>query len=227
MACSKDFWEVRREYSIDMKILKFGGSIDLTGKWKFSVGTPDIARTEWLLPDYDDSKWDEISVPAPWEKQGIVRQLETTPLDEGLTVNASPGDETFNGLGLYRKQVVIPERWRGQRVYLHLGDVRDLDRTCFNGKEIGASLPSTLESRNARLYEVPPELISFGKKNTIALAVLNLRGPGGIVKAPVPLSSHARNTLIIEVYDINHIGGILARPVKLIAERSEPADFFD
>ena len=37
--------------------------LELSGNWKFELG--DDVR--WSDPAFDDSKWDRIHVPSPWE----------------------------------------------------------------------------------------------------------------------------------------------------------------
>ena len=40
--------------------------LDLRGKWKFELGD----KEEYASPGFDDSKWEEIFVPAKWEDEG-------------------------------------------------------------------------------------------------------------------------------------------------------------
>src|SRR5664279_27804 len=56
---------------------------NLTGRWQFSIGIND----EWISPKFDDSKWESIHVPSPWEDQGF---------------------NGYNGYGFYRKNIEIP-----------------------------------------------------------------------------------------------------------------------
>jgi len=39
--------------------------VSLSGDWKFSIGDDN----KWASPSYDDSAWDQISVPGKWEDQ--------------------------------------------------------------------------------------------------------------------------------------------------------------
>lgn len=216
-----DFWRVRRVYGIPEGVLRFGGSLDLVGKWKFSPGTPEVAAAAWSSRGYDDSRWQDLSVPGEWEKQGLTRQRETSLPQEYRAFRVSPSDGPFNGLGLYRKRVRIPEAWRDHRVFIELGAVRDFDRVYVNGREIGRTDAVTNPDDYwtvRRIYEIPREAIRPGEENVIAVSVLNLRGPGGVTQGPVRLFSKARNVIVIQVYDINHLGGIMGRPVELVAK---------
>ena len=56
---------------------------DLNGMWKFSIGE----REEWTSTNYDDSEWESIKVPAPWEEQGF---------------------NGYDGYAWYRKTVTVP-----------------------------------------------------------------------------------------------------------------------
>ncbi|MEM7299115.1 MAG: glycoside hydrolase, partial [Bacteroidota bacterium] len=42
-------------------------ALSLEGDWKFTIGD----REEYMLPDYDDSSWEKIEVPSPWENEGF------------------------------------------------------------------------------------------------------------------------------------------------------------
>ena len=41
--------------------------VDLRGMWKFSIGD----KATWKDVYFDDSRWDEIFVPSPWEEEGF------------------------------------------------------------------------------------------------------------------------------------------------------------
>src|SRR6187399_729509 len=41
--------------------------IDLSGKWKFSIGD----KSAWSDPSFNDGSWENISVPSKWEDEGF------------------------------------------------------------------------------------------------------------------------------------------------------------
>ena len=57
--------------------------LDLSGKWKFSIGDDSA----WASPDYNDWEWEEIKVPSSWENEGF---------------------HGYNGFAWYRKSFELP-----------------------------------------------------------------------------------------------------------------------
>ena len=72
--------------------LPSGPSIDLSGTWKFKEDLEEEGHlTGWQSPDFDDSAWRTIQVPADWEKQGV---LTLNPKWTGYQPN-----DAYNGYG--------------------------------------------------------------------------------------------------------------------------------
>ncbi|NJK86114.1 MAG: hypothetical protein HC906_09245 [Bacteroidales bacterium] len=138
--------------------------INLSGNWKFSIGINE----EWVSPKFDDSDWESIKVPSPWEDQGFYG---------------------YNGYGYYRKNVVIPSANKGRMLYAVLGYIDDVDEVYFNGKKIGStgSFPPNYETAyNAeRIYYIPEEMIRFDGSNLITVKVYDTQQAGGIVGGKV------------------------------------------
>ena len=143
----------------DLSLIK-----DLAGYWQFSIGD----REEWISPKYDDSKWESIKVPSPWEDQGF---------------------NGYNGYAFYRKKVVIPDELRDRMLYLFLGYIDDVDEVYFNGHKIGSTgsfPPQYISAYNAeRKYYIPEEIINFNGTNLIAVKVYDSYMVGGIVSGKV------------------------------------------
>ncbi len=141
---------------------------DLTGTWKFSIGE----REEWVLPEFDDSDWELIKVPSPWEEQGF---------------------HGYNGFAFYRKSFVLDETLKGRTLYLVLGYIDDVDETYLNGKKIGSTgsmPPSIATAYNAkRVYYIPENYLNFGRKNTISVKVYDSQQAGGIVSGNIGIYS--------------------------------------
>ena len=137
---------------------------DLTGYWQFSIGD----REEWISPKYDDSNWESIKVPSPWEDQGF---------------------NGYNGYAFYRKKVVISDEQRGRMLYLFLGYIDDVDEVYFNGHKIGSTgsfPPQYVSAYNAeRKYYIPEDIINFNGTNLIAVKVYDSYQSGGIVSGKV------------------------------------------
>jgi sialate O-acetylesterase len=154
---------------------------DLNGMWKFSIGE----REEWTSTNYDDSEWESIKVPAPWEEQGFYG---------------------YNGFATYRNTFVLSEDLRDRTLYLILGYVDDVDETFINGKKVGSTgsmPPSYVTAYNAkRKYYLPKEYLNFGGKNTITVKVYDSYQAGGIVSGSVGIYA-SENDMDL---DINLLG---------------------
>lgn len=152
---------------------------DLRGQWRFSIG--DDPR--WANPSYDDSGWERIFVPAPWE-------------DEGFS--------GFDGYAWYRTTVDL-RNISENNLYLILGYIDDVDQVFINGEMIGFSgsfPPDFYTAFNShRKYYIPPELINKNGKNVIAVRVYDTILDGGIIKGNVGIYANRKepkNTLLLE-----------------------------
>ncbi|HEY5499088.1 MAG TPA: hypothetical protein VIK20_01755 [Bacteroidales bacterium] len=153
--------------------------INLEGSWKFSIGN----KTAWLTLNYNDGNWTSVHVPSPWEEQGF------------------PG---YDGYGIYRKKVVIPQKFNtGELLYLKLGYIDDVDEVYFNGVKIGSTgtFPPNFETayQANRKYYIPSNLIKFNGTNLIAVKVYDAYQWGGIVSGDVGIY---KSTLPIKL-DVN------------------------
>ena len=151
----------------DVRFLDF----DLTGMWKFNQGND----RDWKLERYDDSNWDEISVPASWESQGY---------------------EGYDGYAWYRKKFRLPSSLANEELYISLGKIDDYDVVYLNGEEIGEvyDLEKDADYRrkgyefNARrIYRLPENLLKKNQTNTIAVRVYDEQQVGGIYEGPIGL----------------------------------------
>lgn len=133
--------------------------IDLRGHWQFTIGD----NVNYAKPDFDDSDWDKIFVPAKWEEEGY------------------PG---YDGFAWYRttfrlKKIV-------DDLYMNLGYIDDVDQVYLNGKLIaysGKFHPGLVSAYNVeRIYHIPKSVIKFDEKNVIAVRVYDERLEGGIVR---------------------------------------------
>jgi hypothetical protein len=133
---------------------------NLEGRWKFSIGE----QHEWLESTFDDSRWEDLYVPEPWEEQGF---------------------HGYNGYGTYRKHFTLDNELRGLMLYLSLGYIDDVDAVYVNGTKIGSTgafPPQYQTAYNARrLYFMPEEILDFGKDNVVVVVVYDAQQVGGIV----------------------------------------------
>lgn len=134
--------------------------INLNGEWKFSIGE----RQEWIEYDYNDSDWETIYAPEPWEEQGF---------------------HGYNGFATYRKDFSLSQRHEGLMLYLGLGYIDDVDEVYVNGEKVGSSgtfPPHYQTAYNAkRQYYIPDEILRYEGRNIIVVVVYDAQQHGGIV----------------------------------------------
>ncbi len=156
--------------------------LSLQGEWKFIIGD----NLDYAKVTCDDSDWNIISVPAYWENEGY------------------PG---YDGYAWYRLNPLIPKKLKDNNLYLRLGRIDDVDEVYINGHKLnqwgfhGQFYRSSLAMD--REYEIPPDLLHFGKKNLIAVRVYDQQGSGGIYQGPIGLFSRPEIDKLILI----HISG--------------------
>jgi sialate O-acetylesterase len=157
--------------------------LDLSGKWKFSIGDNLV----WASTDYNDWDWEEIKVPSSWENEGF---------------------HGYNGFAWYRKWFELPAEYSNSNLYLHLGFIDDVDETYLNGNLIGLSggfPPHLLTAFNAsRKYFLPKQFFKDGK-NLIAVRVYDTQLEGGIINGKIGIykSGKKAETLMDLIPDVN------------------------
>lgn len=157
-----------RDETLPPETIRVLEQIELVGTWRFREGD----NTDWSAPDYDDSNWERVELPANWEDHS------------GYTED--------NVFGWYRKSITIPESWEEYRkdLILPVGKIDDVDRTFLNGKEIGqnGNFPEDGFStawEEPREYPVSADNINYGGENTIAIRVYDDSSGGGLYDGPL------------------------------------------
>ncbi len=87
-----------------------------------STDMPVAVRDAFAAPDFNDTKWDTVSVPSNWEMAGY--SLPTY-------------DSVDNTVGLYRRSVTVPPTWAGKRVIWHFDGALDGAEVWVNGQKAG------------------------------------------------------------------------------------------
>jgi hypothetical protein len=88
-------------------------SLSLNGSWKFAVDPPQ----DFYRPEFDDSAWASLEVPAHWVLKGF---------------------KSLDGVGGYRRQVQISTAWTGRRIKIHFDGVYSGAEVWFNGRRVGS-----------------------------------------------------------------------------------------
>jgi beta-galactosidase len=149
--------------------------LNLAGDWRLKVErklpaspNPDQRAQDpgrapetagWESPDLDPADWTPVKMPGYWE--------------------ALPQVGEADGAFWLRREVRIPERWRGKELILQLGNVDDRDVTWFNGTKVG----ETSGWNAPRSYRIPANLVRDGV-NVIVLRVFDEFGAGGLGGRP-------------------------------------------
>lgn len=137
--------------------------ISLNGVWKFKwVKNPNKRPMNFYKNDFDDSKWDDITVPGNWEMQGYGQLIY---LDEEYPFKPDPPNipEEWNPAGSFRREFNIPKAWEKRRVFIHFSSVRAAFYLWINGKKVGFSKGS----KNPAEFDIT----SFIRKGRNVLAV--------------------------------------------------------
>lgn len=146
----------------------FANGFTLMGAWKFSLAD----NPDWSKPDFDDSKWENIAVPASWEDQGF---------------------RDYDGFGWYRKKFTLPKDFSTKEMVVLLGRIDDMDQVFINGTMVGSTgnierkWANSNECNVSRTYFIPDDLLRSGATNTIAVRVYDQEGRGGIYDGPITI----------------------------------------
>ena len=153
-------------FSGDVRTQDLRTLLNLRGKWKFELGD----NMKWADPKFNDSKWDEIRVPRPWEDEGY------------------PG---YDGYAWYRKHFTMDKQVNNTAVYVRVGYVDDVTEVYLNGHLVGFEgqfPPHYITAYNvSRPYRVPPQYLNFNNDNVLAVRVYDDQIAGGIVSGSVGL----------------------------------------
>ncbi len=155
----------------------------LNGSWKFKFAdNPDDAPTDFYKKNYKSGGWDEIDVPANWERRGYGNAIYTNitypfvppsqkPLrdeNRGNRFDITEHPEIpheLNDVGCYLKEFEIPQTWSEMQVIIHFGGVSSAFYLWMNGEFVGYSQGSRLPAEfNITEYLNPG-------KNTVAVKV--------------------------------------------------------
>lgn len=137
--------------------------LNLNGDWKFNfVKDPKKRLTTFQNPNFDDSEWKTIPVPANWEVEGYDYPIY---LDERYPFETkwpdAPAD--YNPVGTYRKEIQLTKEFLSEDIILHFEGAKSAMYVYINGKYIGYSQGSKTPAE----FNITP-FVTEGK-NLIAL----------------------------------------------------------
>jgi Glycosyl hydrolases family 2, sugar binding domain/Beta-galactosidase jelly roll domain len=152
--------------------------VGLSGSWKFHIGD----KSAWSSPKFDDTDWESIIAPSPWEDEGF---------------------NGYDGLAWYRKKFDGRELDKDENYYLNLGYIDDADEVYVNGILIGfsGSMPPKFKTayNTERKYSLSSDVINFNGENTIAIRVFDVTLGGGIVDGKLGIYRKPKSKMLVEL----------------------------
>ena len=149
--------------------------LSLNGEWKFSLtDNPANRPKDFYKPSFDVSGWKNIRVPGNWEMQGFSFPIYVNTSYEFVNKGFPPYmeanqppyvPESFNPVGMYRREFEIPKNWDGKEIFLSIDGVKSAAYVYVNGEFVGMSKDSKTPAR----YDIT-SYVKEGK-NTLALEV--------------------------------------------------------
>ncbi len=141
--------------------------MSLNGTWKFNwVKDAGDRPTDFYRTDFNDRGWDTMQVPAVWELNGYGDPIYVNvgyPWRNQFKSNPPEFPMENNHVGSYRKEITLPDNWKGKEVFAHFGSVTSNIYLWVNGRYVGYSEDSKLEAEfNITRYLKPGKnLIAF------------------------------------------------------------------
>lgn len=125
-------------------------SMSLDGIWKFRwTPTPEGRIVDFYHPDFDDSEWATLPVPAQWETNGYGTPIYVSAgfpfkIDPPRVTGTPKKDYTTylerNPVGQYRRSVELPETWTASgQTFIRFEGVMSAFYIWVNGKKVGYS----------------------------------------------------------------------------------------
>jgi sialate O-acetylesterase len=128
----------------------------VSNTWYHTLNQNDEGlKNAWKKPDFNDSDWQEMSIPGYWADKGL---------------------SNTNGVVWFRKEINVPASMVGKPAKLLMGRIVDADSVFINGTFVG----SVTYQYPPRRYEFAPTILKEGK-NSIVVRVVNNSGKGGFV----------------------------------------------
>lgn len=111
----------------------------LNGTWKFFfVDSYKDLPNNITDPNTSTANWYDIKVPGNWEVQGHGIAIYTNHGYEFKPRNPQPPLlPDANPVGVYRRDIEIPENWQERDIYLHLSGAKSGVYVYINGQEVG------------------------------------------------------------------------------------------
>jgi len=115
--------------------------IDLNGSLKFKwVEKPSDLPEYFYKTSFNDSTWDDFTIPANWEINGYGYPIyvnQPYEFENLIEINPPLVPTKYNPTGVYRKEIIINKKWLQKDVFLHVGTAKSNLKVWVNGEYIG------------------------------------------------------------------------------------------
>ena len=132
----------------------------LNGEWKYHYSSNHLARVpDFWKPDFDDSQWNTIPVPANVEMHGHgipIYVNSSYPWPRPWNPPFVPPNDPNNTVNSYRHTFTLPRDWNGRRVLLTFDGVNSFFYLWINGQKVGMGK----DSRTPVEFDITPYLQS-------------------------------------------------------------------
>lgn len=140
--------------------------MNLNGKWKFKfLVNPLVDDEKFYSLSYNESEWDEISVPSNWQLKGYGKPIYTN-IEHPFKPEPPLVPKDSNETGLYIRYFDLPDHWQDKQVIVNFNGVQSAFYLWVNGKEVGYSEGSMLPAE----FDLSPYLQNG--QNKLALKVI-------------------------------------------------------
>ncbi|MBC3540125.1 glycoside hydrolase family 2 TIM barrel-domain containing protein [Rufibacter sediminis] len=124
--------------------------LNLNGDWKFNwVENPADLPARFEATDFNDSQWKTFPVPGNWEVNGYGFPIYSSAGFE-FTYLMQPNPPVVpmqeNPTAVYRREITVPQNWKGKQVVLHIGAAKSNLAVWVNGTYVGYGEDSKLPS---------------------------------------------------------------------------------
>ena len=147
--------------------------LTLNGTWDFFwQRDADQMLDGFYNSSFSIADWKTIPVPGCWELNGFGDPIYVGGgfiWDHRAESNPPFVPIKENHVGYYRRNVTIPEAWRGQQIIAHFGAAGSCMYLWVNGKFVGYSEDNKLEAE----FDLT-KYIKVGQKNLIAVQILRM-----------------------------------------------------
>jgi beta-galactosidase len=149
--------ELTSLHRLPMHSVPHADRLELDGAWRFQLlGTPDAEP---------GPEWAETTVPGCWTMQGFDDLPQYTNVQMPFP-GLPPDVPAHNPTGIYEREILIPDRWAGRRIVLHVGAAESVLVVRINDRDVGLSKDSHLAAE----FDIT-DLVRPGA-NTVTLRVI-------------------------------------------------------